>query len=49
MKIFFELIVASKCDPLARIEKQAMSQKLNLLKNFSKIRKAPEWAVGNKD
>ena len=36
-----EVIVAPKCAPLARIEKHTMSQKLNLLKSFSKIREAP--------
>ena len=41
MKILPELIVAPKCVPLAKIEKQAMSQKLNLLKSFSKIKEAP--------
>ena len=41
LKIFPEVIVASKCGPLARIEKQAMSLKPNLLKSFSKIREAP--------
>ena len=35
LKKFSEVIVASKCGPLARIEK------LDLLKSFSKIREAP--------
>ena len=34
LKIFSKVIAASKCDPLVRIEKQAMSQKLDLLKSF---------------
>ena len=41
LKIFSEVIVASKCGPLIRIEKQSMSKKLDLLKGFSKIREAP--------
>ena len=41
------MIVASKCGPLAKIEKQAVSLKLNLLKSFSKIREAPLQAVHN--
>ena len=36
----FAGIIASKCGPLVRIEKQAMSWKLDLLKSFSKIREA---------
>ena len=40
-KKLFEVIVAPKCGPLARIEIQAMSYKLTLQKSFSKIRKAP--------
>ena len=35
LKVFSEVIVASKCGPLARIEKQAVSQKLDLLKSLS--------------
>ena len=38
---FFEVIVVSKYDPLARIEKQTMSYKLDLLKSFSEIREVP--------
>ena len=38
VKIFSEVIVASKCGPLARIEKQGMSQKLDLMKSFCKTR-----------
>ena len=41
LKTFSEIIVASKCGPLARIKKQAVSLKLDLLKCFSKIREAP--------
>ena len=41
VKYYLEVIVASKCGPLARIEKQAMSKKLDLLKSFSNIREAP--------
>ena len=41
LKIFSEVLVASKCGPLARIEKQAMSKKLDLLTSFSKRREAP--------
>ena len=37
LKIFSEIIVVSKCGPLARIEKQAMSLKVDLLKSFSEI------------
>ena len=37
---FSEVIVASKCIPLARIGRQAMSS-LDLHKSFSKIREAP--------
>ena len=37
LKIFSEIIVAFKCGPLARIEKQAMSLKVDLLKSFSEI------------
>ena len=33
LKIFTEVIVASKCDPLARIEKQAMSKKTAYVHN----------------
>ena len=33
--MFSGLIVASKCDPLAMIEKQAMSYKLYLMESFS--------------
>ena len=40
LKLFSEIIVASKCGPLARIEKQAMSLKVDLLKSFSKIKEA---------
>ena len=40
-EIFFEVIVASKYGPLARIEKQTMSYKLDLLKSFSEIREVP--------
>ena len=36
----FAGIIASKCGPLVRIEKQAMSWKLDLLKSFPKIREA---------
>ena len=32
--MFSGLIVASKCDPLAMIEKQAMSHKLYLMESF---------------
>ena len=39
LKILSEVIVESTCDPLARIEKQAISQKLKLLKSLSKIEK----------
>ena len=39
-KIFFEVIVAPKYGPLARIEKQTMSYKLELLKSSSEIREA---------
>ena len=39
--MFSEVIVASKRDPLARIEKQAMCKKLDQLKKLSKIREAP--------
>ena len=40
-KICSEVIVASKCDPRARIEKKSGSAlKLNLQKSFSKIREA---------
>ena len=35
------MIVASKGSPLARSEKQAVLQKLNLLKSLSKIGEAP--------
>ena len=38
LKILSEVIVESKCSPLARIEKQAMSKKADLLKSFPKIR-----------
>ena len=38
VKLFSEVIVASKCGPLARIEKQGMSQKLDLMKSFCKTR-----------
>ena len=41
LKIFSEVIGASKHGPLARIGKQSMSQKLDLLKSFSKVREAP--------
>ena len=41
LKIFSEVIAASKRGPLARTEKQAMSQKLDLPKNFFEIREAP--------
>ena len=34
-------MVASKCGPLARLEKQVMSKNSDLLRNFSKIREAP--------
>ena len=47
LKVFSEVIVASKCGPLAMIEKQAMSQKLDLLKSFSKISQAPVQVVHN--
>ena len=40
LKIFSEVIAATKCGPLARIEKQAIT-KLDLLKSFSKIKEAP--------
>ena len=40
-EIFFEVIVASKYGPQARIEKQTMSYKLDLLKSFSEIREVP--------
>ena len=40
LKIFSEVIVASKCVLLAKIEKQAMSWKLDLLKSFFKVRYA---------
>ena len=41
LKIFSQVIPTSKCGPQARIEKKSMSQKMNLLKNFSKIIEAP--------
>ena len=41
LKIFSEVTIASERNPPARIEKQSMLQKLDLLKNFSKIREAP--------
>ena len=41
LEIFSEVIVGSKCGALARIEKQAISQKMNLLKSFSEIRTTP--------
>ena len=39
-KIFSEVTVASKYDPLARIKKQAMAKKLGPLKSFSNTREA---------
>ena len=45
LKIFSEVIVASKCGPLARMEKQVMSLKLNQLKSSSKIGDVPVKAV----
>ena len=44
LKIFFEVIAASKSCPLARIEKQAVSLKLE---SFCKIREAPVKTVHN--
>ena len=41
LKIFSEVMVASKCGPLAKVEKQTMLQMLDLLKSFTKIREAP--------
>ena len=41
LKIFSEATIASELNPPARIEKQSMLQKLDLLNNFSKIREAP--------
>ena len=41
LKIFSEVMVASKRALLARIEEQAMSKKFGLLKSFSKIRETP--------
>ena len=38
LKIFSEVIAACKCGPPARIEKQAMSKKLDPLKSFFRIR-----------
>ena len=46
--MFSEVIIASKCGPLARIEKQAMSSKLELLKSLFKIREAPVKMAHNK-
>ena len=45
--MFSEVIVVSKCGPLARIDKQAMSLKVDILRSFSKIREAPVLAVHN--
>ena len=41
LRVFYKVIVASKHGPVAKIEKQAMSYKLDLLKSFSRIREAP--------
>ena len=41
LKILSAVIVPSKCGPLTKTEKQAMSKKVDLLKIFSKITEAP--------
>ena len=41
LKTFSEVMVASKCDPLASLEKQTMSKNLDLLRSFTKIREVP--------
>ena len=44
--IFSEVMVAFKYGPLARVEKQTMSYKLELLKIYSKMREVPyKWST----